>query len=256
MDPDKVKGGSRKRKIDHVLQGTGTLSVDGTSNEEEEVVQEPAKMIRQLGFSFESGISEMSSGTAPTLLLKPSPPVAAMNPVAVKAAPRSNRQTAAATTKKKSSTSKKAVGLCKDDNKEIPVTNDKTRQTTLTQLQYPSPPEEVSAISTVQHLFEANRFPERTIEEFYTSKKSHRGAVVQYAGQLEALTALLQDIQNNWKLRVKPDRTLWLEDLKKDKPPATKLAFWILCFTSLMGKISDSALRKYVVPVLMGKTFQ
>jgi len=67
--------------------------------------------------------------------------------------------------------------------------------------------------------------------------------------------ALLQDIQNNWKLHIKPDRTLWLEDLKKDKPTATKLAFWILCFTSLMGKISDSSLRKYVVPVLNRKKF-
>ena len=84
---------------------------------------------------------------------------------------------------------------------------------------------------------------------------SCRGAVVQYAGQLEALMALLQDIQNNWKLHIKPDWTLWLEDLKKDKPTATKLAFWILCFTSLMGKISDAALRKYVVPVLTRRDF-
>jgi len=106
----------------------------------------------------------------------------------------------------------------------------------------------VSAISTIQHLLEANKYPERTVEEFYASKKSCRGAVVQYAAQLEALMALLQDIQNNCKLRAKPDRTLWLDELKKDKPTAKKLAFWILCFTSLMGQISDALLRNYVVP--------
>jgi len=137
--------------------------------------------------------------------------------------------------------------LCKDDNKEIPVTNDKTRQTTLTQLHYPSPP---VGIFSIQHLSDTTIFPEKTIEEFYNSKKSHRGAVVQYAGQLEALMHLLQDIRNNWKLRIKPDRTLWLEDLKSDKPTATKLAFRTLCFTSLMGKISDAMLTKHVVPVL------
>jgi len=73
--------------------------------------------------------------------------------------------------------------------------------------------------------------------------------VVQYAGQLEALMAPLQDIQNNWKPYIQPDQILWLDEVKKDKPPALKLAFHILCFTSLMGKISDALLRAYVVPV-------
>jgi len=89
-----------------------------------------------------------------------------------------------------------------------------TWQTTLTQLHYPSPPECVSAISTVQHLLDANKYLERTVEEFYASKKSCRGAVVQYAGQLEALMALLQDSQNNSKLHWQPNWTLWLDELK------------------------------------------
>ena len=125
------------------------------------------------------------------------------------------------------------------DNENIIAlgSNSNTRQITLTQMNYPSPLVRVSAISTVQHLLEDNKYPERTVEEFYASKKSHRGAVVQYAAQLEALMALLQDIMNNWKLQAKPDWTLWLDELKKDKPTAKKLAFQILCFTSLMGKL-------------------
>ncbi len=99
-------------------------------------------MNKQLGYSFESAsrISEMTSGSAATLPIKPShPPVAAMNLVAVKTAASSNRQLAAALTKKKPNTSKKAVALGEDENKVIPVSNDNTQQTTLTQLQYPSP---------------------------------------------------------------------------------------------------------------------
>jgi len=63
----------------------------------------------------------------------------------------------------------------------------------------------VLAISMVQHLLEANRYPEQTVEEFYASKKSCRGVVLQHAGELEALMALLQDIQNNSKLHWQPD---------------------------------------------------
>ena len=102
----------------------------------------------------------------------------------------------------------------------------------------------------VQHLFEANRYPERTVEEFYARKKSHRGAVVQYAGQLEALMALLQDIQNNSKLHWQPDGTLWLDELNKGKPSAKKLAFQILCFASLTRQVNDAKLRGYMVLVL------
>ncbi len=107
----------------------------------------------------------------------------------------------------------------------------------------------------VQHLFEANRYPERTVEEFYASKKSHRGAIVQYAGQMEALMALLQDIRNNSKLCWQPDQTLWLDELRKGKPAAMKLAFRILCFASLTGKVNDAKLRGYLVPVLTRKYF-
>jgi len=39
---------SRKHKLDHVLQGTGMISVDGTSNEEEEFVKQPAKICLKL----------------------------------------------------------------------------------------------------------------------------------------------------------------------------------------------------------------
>jgi len=60
--------------------------------------------------------------------------------------------------------------------------------------------------------------------------------VVQYAGQLEALMALLQDIHNNWKLHIQPDWTLWLDELKKDKPTTMKLAYYAL-HASLMGKL-------------------
>ena len=34
-----------------------------------------------------------------------------------------------------------------------------------------------------------------------------------------------------------------------------KLAFWILCFASLMGKVNDAKLRGYVVMVLTWKEF-
>ena len=72
---DKVKAGSTKHNIDPVLQGTRTLSMDGTGNEDVDDVKQPAKMNKQLGYSFESasGISEMTSGSGPTLPIKPSP---------------------------------------------------------------------------------------------------------------------------------------------------------------------------------------
>jgi len=54
---------------------------------------------------------------------------------------------------------------------------------------------------------------------------------------MEALMAVLQDIQNNCKLHNQPAQTLWLDQLKQGKPSAIKLAFWILCFASLMGKL-------------------
>jgi len=122
-------------------------------------------------------------------------------------------------------------------------------------LQYPSPLEQVPKISTIQHLFEANRYPQRTIKELYASKKRFRGVVVQYAGQLKALMALLQDIQKTCNLCVQPDQTLWLDELKKGKPPTMKLAFRILCFASLMGKAHDALLRVYLVPILIQKDF-
>jgi len=164
--------------------------------------------------------------------------------VKVKAAAGSNRKIAAASTRKKPGTSKNAVASGKNENTMNFAFSSNTWQTTLTQLQYPSPPERVLAISTIQHLFEANRYLERTVEEFYASKKNHRDAVVQYAGQLEALMALLQDIQNNSNLHCwQPDQTLWLDELKKGKPAAKKLAFWILCFASLMRSANDARLR-------------
>jgi len=67
--------------------------------------------------------------------------------------------------------------------------------------------------------------------------------------------ALLKDIQNNSKLQIQPNQTLWLDQLKKVKPPAMKLAFQILCFASLMGKVHDTMLRAYLVPVLIWKDF-
>jgi len=256
-NPENVKAGSSKCKIDQVLQGTGTLFMDGTGKDDDDNVKQPTKVNKQLGHSFESasGISEMTSGSGPTLPIQPFPPVVAMNQVAVTAAASSKRKIEAASTRRKPDTSKNAVAWDKNENKIALASNLNTWQTMLTQLQYPSPPERVLQISTLQHLFEANRYPERTIEEFYASKKSHRGAVVQYAGQLEALMALLQDIWNNSKLQVQPNQTLWLGELKKGKPPAVKLAFRILCFASLMGKISDAMLRAYLVPVLIWKDF-
>jgi len=47
---DKVKAGSTKCKFDQVLQGTKTFSMDGTANEDEDDVKQPAKMIKQLGY--------------------------------------------------------------------------------------------------------------------------------------------------------------------------------------------------------------
>ena len=83
-----MKAISSKRKIDQVLEGTGTLFMEGTGKEEEDDVKQPAKVNKQLGHSFESapGISEMTSGSGPTLPIQPFPPVAAINQVAVIAA--------------------------------------------------------------------------------------------------------------------------------------------------------------------------
>jgi len=58
--------------------------------------------------------------------------------------------------------------------------------------------------------------------------------------------ALLQDIRNNSKLHWQPDQTLWLNELKKGKPSAKKLAFQIFCFASLTGKVNDAELRGYI----------
>jgi len=67
--------------------------------------------------------------------------------------------------------------------------------------------------------------------------------------------ALLQDIRNNSKLHFQPGWTLWLDELKKGKPFAVKLAFQILCFASLTRKLNVAKLRAYVVPILTLKDF-
>jgi len=138
---ENVKAGSSKRKIDQVLEGTGTLFTDGTGNEEDDDVKQLAKVNKKLGYSFESasGISEMNSGSGPTLPIQPFPPVAAMNQVAVTAAASSKKKIVAASTGNKPGTSKNAVALGKNENKNTLASNSNTRQTTLTQLQYPSP---------------------------------------------------------------------------------------------------------------------
>jgi len=140
---ENMKAGSSKHKIDQVLQGTGTLFMDGTGKEDDDNVKQPAKVNKQLGYSFESasGISEMTSRSGPTLPIQPFPPVAAMNQVAVTAAASSKRKIVAASTGKKPGTSKNAVALCKNENKMHLASSSNTWQTMLTQLQYPSPPE-------------------------------------------------------------------------------------------------------------------
>jgi len=140
-NPENVKAGSSKHKIDQVLQGTGTLFMDGTGKHDDDNAKQPAKVNKQLGHSFESasGISEMTSKTGPTLPIQPFLPVAAMNQVAVTAAASSKRKIATASTRKKPGTSKNAVALGKNENKNTLASNSNTRQTTLTQLQYPSP---------------------------------------------------------------------------------------------------------------------
>jgi len=128
-----------------------------------------------------------------------------MNQVAVKALASSNRKIAAASTRKKPSSSKNDVTLDKNEKKNISVSNDNTQQTTLTQWPFVNPPEPpLHQHLIIQHLYWANAYPMRTPEEFYASKKSHRGAVVQYGAQMEALMDLLQDIQNNSKLHYQP----------------------------------------------------
>jgi len=74
---DKVTAVSTKCKIDYVLHGTGTLSMDGTANEEDDDVKQLAKMNKQLGYSLESAsrISKMTSGSGPNLPIQPFPSV-------------------------------------------------------------------------------------------------------------------------------------------------------------------------------------
>jgi len=101
-NPDNVKARSSKRKIDQVLEGTGTLFMERTGKEEEDDFKQLAKVNKQLGQSFESasGISEMTSGSGPTLPIQPFPPVATRNKVAVTAAASSKRKIPAASRKK------------------------------------------------------------------------------------------------------------------------------------------------------------
>jgi len=51
------------------------LFTDGTGKEDDDDVNQPTKMNKQLGYSFESasGISEMTSGSGPTLPIQPFP---------------------------------------------------------------------------------------------------------------------------------------------------------------------------------------
>jgi len=110
------------------------LFMDGTGNKDDDDVKQPAKVNKQLGYSFESasGISEMTSGSGPTLPIKPFPPVATMNQVAVTAAASSKRKIAATSSRKKPGTSKNAVALGKNENTMNLASSSNTWQTTLT----------------------------------------------------------------------------------------------------------------------------
>jgi len=72
---------------------------------------------------------------------------------------------------------------------------------------------------------------------------------------MEAMVHVLNDLWKSKKLSHLPVQMRWLDYLKKSKPDAGLLALCVLCFTMLMGGLTDQALICNLVPVLTWKDF-
>ena len=105
----------------------------------------------------------------------------------------------------------------------------------------PFPPKPAGPKQTIQQILEHHWCNQISLEAFYDSKKNHRGVVVQYATQMEAMVHLLDDLQNSEKLSHLPAWMCWLDYLKVNKLDAGLLALCVLCFTMLMGGATDQA---------------
>jgi len=116
----------------------------------------------------------------------------------------------------------------------------------------PIPPKPAGT-ETIQQILERDQCNQMSLEAFYTSKKNCRDMVVQYATQMEAMVHLLDDLQKSEKLSRLPARMRWLEYLKESKLDAGLLTLHVLCFTMLMGGLTDQALIRNSVPVLIRK---
>jgi len=66
---------------------------------------------------------------------------------------------------------------------------------------------------------------------------------------------LLDDLQKSEKLSFLPAQMHWLDYLKESKLDAGLLALHVLCFTMLMGGLTDQALICNLVPILIWKDF-
>jgi len=93
------------------------------------------------------------------------------------------------------------------------------------------------------------------VDAFYASKKNCTDVVVQYVTQMEAMVHLLDDLQKSKKLSHLLAQMVWLDSLKKSKPDLGLLVLHVLCFTMLMGVVTDQALICNLVPVLTQKDF-
>jgi len=119
----------------------------------------------------------------------------------------------------------------------------------------PIPPKPAGPKQTIQQILECHRCNQISLEAFYTSKKNCRGVVVQYATQMEAMVHLLDDLQKSEKLSRLLAQMRWLDYLKESKPDAGLLSLRVLCFTMLMGGLTDQALIRNLIPVLTRKDF-
>jgi len=207
--------------------------------------------------TMSKGASKPSVNAGGGNKLKAKPPVAANNLAAwVKPAVKGGEQkTIAAVSSRKKAIDPGIVVLEKSIKKKVSMSAEKTRQITLTQLPVPIHPKPASPTLTIQQILEHNWCNDISLEAFYTSKKNHRGVVVQYTTQMEAMVHLLDDIRKSEKLSHLPAWMRWLDYLKVNKLDAGLLALCVLCFTMLMGGATDQTLICNLVPVLIRKDF-
>jgi len=168
--------------------------------------------------AMSKGASKPSVNAGGGNKLKAIPPVAANNPAARVWPVNGGEQK----TIEKLSSGKKAndpgiVILERSIKKKVYVSAVKPGQITMTQLPVPIHPKPASPTLTIQQILEHDRCNEISLEAFYTSKKNHKGVVVQYATQMEAMVHLLDDIWKSEKLSHLPAQMHWLDYLKVNK---------------------------------------